>query len=243
MAKQVSRGIANVRAKFEDAALALQEAKLDPELLKDPNLPRFDTKPGRWRARPGTPCPLAAQSQVLGFNGNVTYCRSAAGQLTAIERWTNGEIEQQFAPYISYALWAWPGFSPAARIAEGKENDPIVKRLSATGRAMPIINEGGARACSTRRTACAGAAAGRTRAGGSSGTPAASSGPRTGRSSRPRGDGIRRPLYEMKPDVLRPWMEPVSVHAASPAQAILTSLRHIGTSSTSSTPCSCSAGS
>ncbi|WP_062203509.1 hypothetical protein [Aureimonas sp. AU12] len=226
MTKQPSkRGISNVRAAFVDANRALEEAKLDPELLKDPNLERFGCKPGKWEGAPWDGMPPGCPVQVLGYNGTVTYCRSAAGQLTAIERWTNGEIENLFAPYISYALWAWPGFGPAGKDAEGNPTDPVVKRLERDRARNALINEGRRRGIFDPQDNVRGRGGWRDRGDRfvwNSGSFLWLVNGKKLEAARPSEyDGH---FYEMKPDVLQPWAEPVD-HESSPAATILGSLK------------------
>ncbi|KTR08578.1 hypothetical protein NS365_01180 [Aureimonas ureilytica] len=203
----------------------MEEAKLDPELLKDPNLERFGCRPGKWEGAPWDAMPPGCPVQVLGYNGAVTYCRSAAGQLTAIERWTNGEIENLFAPYISYALWAWPGFGSAGKDADGNPTDPVVKRLERDRARNALINEGRRRGLFDPQDSVRGRGGWRDKSerfvwnsGGFLWTVT------NGKLEATRPMEYDGHFYEMKPDVLRPWNEPIAPEN-SPASTILKSLK------------------
>ncbi|WP_024349645.1 hypothetical protein [Aurantimonas coralicida] len=141
------RGRQNVRAAFADAQRRLADQAVSES--PDPNLPRhIDGKPvkaGEWIGAPWDAMPPECPVTVLGHNGGVTYCVSAAGQMHDVERWDQTVIAKLFAPHFNYAMWAWPGFGKVEADDDGNPRPPKVKRLERDKAAVCLIQEGARR--------------------------------------------------------------------------------------------------
>lgn len=145
MAKKpkIQSGTAAIAAHFADALREI--GQVQPIDDPDPNLPRDGIKPGEWDGSPRGRMPPKCPVTVLGMKGETIYIVSATGHLHEIEKFDHPTIVKLFAPYFNYALWAWPGFGPAGKNADGEPLPPKVKRLERDKCVECLVQEAGRR--------------------------------------------------------------------------------------------------
>lgn len=145
MAKKpkIQSGTAAIAAHFADALREI--GQVQPIDDPDPNLPRDGIKPGEWDGAPRGRMPPKCPVTVLGMKGETIYIVSATGHLHEIEKFDHPTIVKLFAPYFNYALWAWPGFGPAGKNADGEPLPPKVKRLERDKCVECLVQEAGRR--------------------------------------------------------------------------------------------------
>lgn len=221
-------GVSGIRAAFADATRQLEaERSFPPD--PDPNMPRDGIKPGEWDGAPWDSLPPGCPVQVLGHDGDVTYCVSATGQLHEISRWDAAVLHRLFAPQLNYAYWAWPGWGDEKHVEDGEEKKVRrVKRLERDKAGACLISEGARMGLFDPTDRVRGRGGWKLSNGGflwHSGEWLWRVEDKAGRSqltaAKPQAlDGM---LYTRAPDVMIPWQEPVAA-ADSPAQQLLDDL-------------------
>lgn len=224
MARRTQRGIAGIRAQFQEAKRRLDEkaAIQDP----DPNEPRDGIGPGKWIGAPWDRMPPGCPVQILGHNGTITYCVSATGQLHAVERWDMHVLASLFAPYLNYLYWAWPAFKKVGSDEEGK---PIYKvdRVERDKAMQCLISEGKRRGLFDPDKRVRGRGGWMADNGNfvwNSGEYLWTIDSQTGDLHAAEPGELDRNLYTRAPDVERPWEMPIALEE-SPAVEILADLR------------------
>ncbi|MBA4613830.1 hypothetical protein H1W37_19405 [Stappia taiwanensis] len=140
MAKRRTQvGTQATRAHWLEAQRRLEE-RADIE-DPDPNLARDGILPGKWIGAPWDRMPPNCPVEVLGHNGTVTYCRSATGQLHAVERWDMHILTSLFAPKINYLYWGWPAMK---KVGTNEDGEPIYKidRVERDKAMICLVSEG-----------------------------------------------------------------------------------------------------
>ncbi|MCA1241856.1 hypothetical protein LC092_05365 [Stappia stellulata] len=211
------------RAHFIEATRRLSEREeiLDP----DPNLPREGIGPGKWDGAPFDRMPPNCPVEVLGHNGVTTYCRSASGQLHAVERWDMHVLTSLFAPKINYAYWAWPAFKKTGTNEDGQ---PIYKvdRVERDKAMICLVSEGKRRGLFDPEKRVRGRGGWMADAGNfiwNSGEWLWMA-DTTGKLETARPSEHDGYLYTRAPDIERPWETSID-REQSPAQSILEDLR------------------
>jgi hypothetical protein len=76
-----------------------------------PDLPRNGIRPGQWPGAPHDSLPPDCPVEVVGCDNALNvWCRTATGSLVMVEKWDMPTVTKLFAPFINYAMWAWPAF-------------------------------------------------------------------------------------------------------------------------------------
>lgn len=150
MAKKakIPTGSQAIAAHFADARRAAEAA--GPVDDPDPNLPRvFDgvtIGPGRWVGAPHDCLPPGCPVKILGKKGEVVYAVSATGELMAMRKWDQPNLDLLFAPYINYMKWAWPAWSKEKKDPlTGQLIPPQVDRVEKMRCVQALIGEAGRR--------------------------------------------------------------------------------------------------
>lgn len=145
MAKaQTQTGSKALRAKFEDAKSAIEEA--DALLLPDPDphLLRNGVKAGQWEGAPFDRMPEGCPVQVVGRDADgAVYCITATGHMRKMEKWDMPALTDLFAPKLNSLMFYWPGWgTKKVTDAEGEEKKiHFINRVERDKAMMCLVNE------------------------------------------------------------------------------------------------------